>query len=281
MSLLGAGLALSGVGMLGNILQARSSNKQQAAQYGQQASWQEKLAREGIQMRVADAKKAGIHPLAAIGAQGAYSSPVSVGGKQLADMSTFGQDLTRAGLAQGTSAERKMTDIQLDSANLDNEMKRLELASMRRRLAGQMGPPMPDMVNVQPAKTTSHDRKSRSMEASSIPTVGWGHNADGSITPIPSELGKERQEDDFILQSQWKLENYLGPNFNPQKYKPPRKHWPKGAKDMEWKPFKFKWVPVYKGKARSFGTQIKDKARKTFGDKSKIYDPLRDFKGKK
>lgn len=263
MSLLGAGLALSGVGMLGNILQARSSNKQQAQQYSQQASWQEKLAREGIQMRVADAKKAGIHPLAAIGAQGAYSSPVSVGGKQMADMSTFGQDVTRAAMAQSSQADRKLMDIQLSNAKLDNEMKQIEVTTARRRLAGQLGPGLPDLINgsksgvssdiqIEPARITSHAPGKPAHEAGHLAGTGFVRNADGSLTPVPSELVTDRIEDKLIPETQWQLENYLGPTGKDgEKYKPSKKYLPKGYKDWRWNAIKFKWEPVHPHDFRS------------------------------
>lgn len=262
MSLLGVGLGLSGLGMIGNMFQTRNANRQTQGQYEDQSSWQRELATSGIQMKVADAKKAGIHPLAALGAQGSYSSPVTVGGSQMADMSTFGQDVTRAAVAGGTKADRQLMDINLDSARIDNEMKRLELTTARRRLAGQVGPGLPDLISsksktsgsvrVEPARVTSHAPGKPAHEAGHIAGTAFMRNADGSLTPVPSELVTDRIEDKLIPELQWQAENYLGPaSSNNERYKPSRKYLPKDHKDWNWNPLKFKWEPVHKHDHRS------------------------------
>ncbi|AXH73387.1 MAG: DNA pilot protein [Microviridae sp.] len=66
---------------------------------------QERLSREGIQRRVADAKAAGIHPLYALGANtGTYSPAVAV--QDYSWLGNMGQDIGRAMMANGTDEER-------------------------------------------------------------------------------------------------------------------------------------------------------------------------------
>lgn len=77
---------------------------------------QREFAQQGIRWRVADAKAAGLHPLAAIGAAGASYSPVLSGiGDSVA---SAGQNLSRAFQATRTQDERTATQKQLDALML-------------------------------------------------------------------------------------------------------------------------------------------------------------------
>lgn len=131
-ALIGAGSSLLG-GILGG------NRADQAAE--RQAQLQREFAQTGIQWRVEDAKKAGISPYYALGAQTASYSPVSVGdggiGKGLSDAS---QDLSRAaaaGLPQGerdkiNEAGAKLT---LENQQLQNDLLRVQIAKQRAQLA--------------------------------------------------------------------------------------------------------------------------------------------------
>lgn len=103
-----------------------------------EARHQERLQREfaqnQIQWKVADAKKAGIHPLYALGAPTMSYSPVSVGGGL--EMPDMGQDISRAMNAgmpkegQLSSFDAAVQDLQLKKFGLENEL----LAAQIRRL---------------------------------------------------------------------------------------------------------------------------------------------------
>lgn len=84
-----------------------------------------------IQRRVADAKKAGINPLTALGAN-VYNPPAVQVGGALGDM---GQDISRAATANkagGASAiAEKMAQQQLEHGQLQNDILRAQLATMR------------------------------------------------------------------------------------------------------------------------------------------------------
>lgn len=106
------------------------------------------LALHSVQYRVKDAQEAGIHPLAALGAPTLSMSPVSVGdvGAPFRDL---GQGLDRAYEAGNTLKGRagdlalQLTQAQVDGAYLDNDIKRVELASrVRRSLVGAGVPPV-------------------------------------------------------------------------------------------------------------------------------------------
>lgn len=108
---------------------------------------QERFAKSGIRWKVADAKAAGLHPLAALGATGASASPVTVG----SDFGSMGQDIHRAMQATRTAEERKETNaVNAQLSSLAIERGRLENEWLRSRIArensAQIGPAMPSPV---------------------------------------------------------------------------------------------------------------------------------------
>lgn len=242
--------ALSGgLNVAGALVNKRQADKQHqfnTNQYADQYSFQKDLAYHGIQRKVADARSAGIHPLAALGASPAYGSPVSVGNAPVADMSGMGQDIGRAVAATATNHERKMMDIQLDNAKLDNEMKRMEVTSQRRRLFGQVGPGIPDLVQNVPAIVTSHAKGKPQLEAGSVSSTGFARTPEGGLTPVPSKDVKERIEDQFIPETIWAAQNYIGPILGDRRNAPPRNLLPKGYVDWKWSTRDFQWKPVRK-----------------------------------
>lgn len=132
-----------------NYFLGKSNQDTQKEIAAQNIALQKEFAQQGISWKVADAKNAGIHPLAALGAQTSSFSPVSVGTQ---DMSSVGQDLGRAVKALSTEKDREdqakgeATKIALQKGKLENEVLKTEVASRRARLAdfsGQVGPPVP------------------------------------------------------------------------------------------------------------------------------------------
>lgn len=145
----------AGANLLGGLFGRQGAKDQNAAAMAvaeRNIALQREFAQNGIRWKVADAKKAGIHPLYALGASTTSFSPVSVGSVNemapLADMSrNLGQDLTRAANATRTAPERvaatKLTALQLEGAQLDNDLKRTQIASSIQRLKQQSNPPIP------------------------------------------------------------------------------------------------------------------------------------------
>lgn len=117
-----AGAAISGgLGIAGGMMNATASKTIAREQMKQQ----KEFAQNGIQWRVEDAKKAGLHPLYAIGAQGATYTPVSQ------DSSSMGNAVADAGAYLG-----KAVDGAIDTATRrELELENLEYARMQRELA--------------------------------------------------------------------------------------------------------------------------------------------------
>lgn len=127
--------ALGGIG--GKLLDMDAAKDQQDMQV--------KFAKKGIQWKVADATAAGLHPLAALGANTMSYSPIQVGGTAEL-MANMGQDVGRSIQATQNGTERAagaLGALQLERAGLENDLLRTQIASENSRLAAQIGPPMP------------------------------------------------------------------------------------------------------------------------------------------
>lgn len=125
-----------------------------------QEDMQKDFAKKGIQWRVEDAKKAGIHPLAALGANTMSYSPVSVGDLS-SSFANMGQDIERSVAAGGTTGQRarQMEALTLEHASLENDLLRAQIGQINRP---HVGPAMPAVagtgtdegVNVVPPQRT-------------------------------------------------------------------------------------------------------------------------------
>lgn len=104
-----------------------------------QEKLQKEFARNSITWKVRDAKKAGVHPVAALGATGYQYSPVSVG----SDFSEAGQSLGRALHAHMDHSERALSKLAVEKAGLENEYLRAQIASVRTRLNQHSQPAAP------------------------------------------------------------------------------------------------------------------------------------------
>ena len=147
-ALIGAGASLLG-GLMNRQSQkdANEANMQNALR---QEALQKEFAQSGIQWKVEDARKAGVHPLYALGANTISYSPSSVG-NAVADTSlgspvaASGQDSSRALHATRTGGDRNaafdktVQDLSLQKMGLENQLLSTQIAKMR----GQIGPPMP------------------------------------------------------------------------------------------------------------------------------------------
>lgn len=250
-SLIAAGASLAG-GLLGKSSAdaARESQENMAAQ---NIALQREFAQNGIQWKVEDAKKAGIHPIYALGGSTSSFSPVS--SSFTADTSmpnalaAAGQDIGRAVNATRTQSDRvdaftKATQtLGLERAQLENEILRTDLASKTGRLRQAATPPFPAAAQpyLIPGQTESGLTKSKPLEVTpgasqqpqseggAITDVGYARTKTG-WAPVPSKDVKERIEDAFIPETLWSIRNNIlpsvGANMSPPPFKaPPGKAW--------------------------------------------------------
>lgn len=149
-AILGAATSLAG-GLLGNKAQEKA-NKQAETNALRQEALQKEFAQSGIQWKVKDAEAAGVHPLFALGANTTSYQPTNVGGGA-ADFSFIGEagqnigraiDATRSTPASALALQ--LGKIQLEGAQLDNDLKRTQLASalaLNTQAGGHPGLPAP------------------------------------------------------------------------------------------------------------------------------------------
>ena len=180
-------------GIIGNSMSASSAANLNAQNYDAQKEY----AQNGIRWRVADAKAAGLHPLAALGASGASYTPSGVlGGTDTSFLgdaaSQLGQGIERAVSAKQQRAERLRTqaimdqklalDMQTSRAQTDlldaqtaqiRQDMALQLArSASRAIASQQQvPEMPDMKGgLIAGQGQSYPTGKTAVETSKVPT---------------------------------------------------------------------------------------------------------------
>lgn len=244
--MLGA-LISAGSSLLGGLLGKNSADATRQAQVdmaNQNIALQREFAQNGIQWRVEDAKKAGIHPIYALGSGGASFSPVSAAFSSDTSLpnalASAGQDIGRAVDKTRTAADRfgvrAATALQLEGLKLDNDLKRTEIASKTARLrADQVGPPMPASADAYliPGQSNSGLIKQKPLELAPSPAnaphaeggshgdVGYARTVTGGYAPVPSKDAKDRNEDMMIPEMLWAWRNNIMPNFRDYYRKPP------------------------------------------------------------
>lgn len=188
---------------------------------------QREFAQHGIQWRAEDAARAGINPLAALGAGGAAFAPggaVQVGDMSRADFTRrTGQNISRALAATMDVYQRKAQALELENRSLENEMLKTRIASERRSLS-LMGPGFPRasldplltgqgdvfkgvgedprVVDV-PLRRTVSDPRDVSREAGALPDWQIVRGPQGGYAVVPGAEVKQRIEDQWLAEMQW------------------------------------------------------------------------------
>lgn len=257
-----------GSNLVGGILghsATKDRNDTSAALTREQVAYQKELAKNQIQWRVEDAKKAGLHPMAALGLSPTSFSPVSTS-LSVPDynfLSEFGQDVDRAIMQGKTAPERKkalelqetQSSLSIRNQELQNDLLETELADKRFRLQQQLFPSAPSSDNnglgliggqdnavrgtkLEPVSVSATSKTGQ--EPGANPSVGWIQNPDGTFSNVQSLQAKERLEDDFIGDIGWSVENRLFPHarwvlgMDNAHNSPPRSLLPKGAKGWRY-----------------------------------------------
>lgn len=259
---------------------------------------QYEFAQNGIRWRVEDAKRAGIHPLAALGAAGASSTPIAIGpgynvdhgrpdrgpdiGSSLAQM---GQGLGRAMAATQTKVERQLTafelmrqEQQIRSGDLDIAIKAAQLAKLGA--AANLGPGMPTSVSsasipgssgtgvyeAKPPEVPNPDPNHQGQTAGpATPNATWLRAPSGDVYSVPH---KDLNIDEFSSPGHvtWMIHNRVLPYFS-QRYRdaarPSNVLLPPGAVAWRLGAPGMGWLPVY--------NDIPNRDRQPHGSRSGYY----------
>lgn len=212
----------AGSSILGGIFGSREKEKDRKLQ--------KEFAQSGIQWRVADAKAAGLHPLAALGAQTTSYAPVSVGGSDIGTgFAAAGQDLSRSINATRNSSQRvdaytkTVQDLNVRRLGLENEMLASQIAKInqagtppalpgagdRYLIDGQGNSPL---VSSGEQNRTISAPGAGSQEPAAINEVGYARTPTG-YAPVMSKDVKDRLEEDLIGMIMWNVRNRLAPTL--------------------------------------------------------------------
>lgn len=233
---------------------------------------QREFAQQGVRWKVADAKAAGLHPLAALGVSAPSASPV---GSNIPDYSKFGQNIQRARMAKATAAERELQKLDIERANLVNDGLLLDNLKKNRSLT-EAPPKMPStdwegiipgqgdsqvspFVNIVPKDQTA--ASATGVEVGAGPLEQKFSMQDGSIIYAPGKEASEPMESSMPTQmaytgykvgsgvDNWKRWYYNKPSKQMlaqwrdlMKNNPPKKGY-------VWRMKKGRWFQVKAGKA--------------------------------
>lgn len=214
--------------------------------------YQREFAQSGIQWKVADAKAAGLSPLAALGANTVSFSPSFVGDSftpQLdstdylaQSMAGIGQDVgraidsTRNAGAKMDAYQKTVMDLNVQRMGLENELIASQIAKTRQPAVqaplpsadqrwmvdgqGQTQLPASPVVPVtrgplletKPMERTASEPGSPHMEPGSVNDLGFLRTSTG-WAPVQSSDAKQRLEEDTLGEWNWNIRNRIAPNF--------------------------------------------------------------------
>ena len=132
------------IGAVSSIFGGRKAAKSQARAQQLEYQRQKEFAQHGIQWKVDDAKRAGVHPLYALGAGSVNYAPQQVGGSDYG-IAAAGQDLGRAINAtshlgkRNTSFVRATQQLSLERMQLENQLLSSKIATANQTIS----PPAP------------------------------------------------------------------------------------------------------------------------------------------
>lgn len=258
--------------MLGNLISAGASllggvlgNKQAQETQARQEALQREFAQNGIQWKVEDAKKAGIHPLYALGASTSSYAPISVGSPLPQAMSQAGQDLsrainaTRSPGAQQDAFMATTQKLQLENMGLQNQLLASQIrkinqtstpgiptADQRWLIDGQGQTALPGtLVTDKPLERVPGNPGAPHQEPGAITDVGFSRTP-GGLAPIPSKDVKERIEDMGLVQIPWMMRNNIMPSLGFERGRPSVSQVTNesGYDDVWFNPFLQEYVPA-------------------------------------
>lgn len=124
------------IGGIGGIAGSRADRKAQKEQFERNYNIQKEFAQNSIQWRVDDAKKAGLHPLAALGMAGGSYTPTSYNSNYAQSGAMLGDAVSGLGQVLDKNA-RKMSNLQLELLKGQVESQKLQNEGLKKTIAGQ------------------------------------------------------------------------------------------------------------------------------------------------
>lgn len=248
-ALIGAGSKLIGGAMNSN--EQENANAANAAQNQLNLAYQHEANTKNIQWKVADAKAAGLHPLAALGVSAAGGPSASIGTNANTSMgdavSNAGQDISRAISATQSQQKRAQAyDESLRSLDIENKSLSNELLRTRISIAKAGTPPAspsPDQawqvpgqgdvpsVKLKPFEVTPGQPGAPWQEPGAISDVGYSRTP-GGYAILPSKEAQERMEDNWLASAAWMYRNQIIPSVSRSSENPPSTAAPDG---YEWR----------------------------------------------
>ncbi len=211
---------------------------------------QRQFAEHSLEWRIESAKRAGIHPLAALGANLPQYSPTYSGGGGGGGI-VGGQSYGRAtGAAMSQTQRDELTTQQIELGNIMIDTRREELNQLKNPaiprsagvggLQGQGQYPM----SARPEERTYSGINTPERSHGAIADYGFARTRTG-LTIVPGKDIKERIEDQLIPEAAWALRNQLMPFFrSPRKPStkefplPPGFEWVWYKRYMEFRPYR-------------------------------------------
>lgn len=244
----------AGTSLIGGVMKSQQQEKANAinqANFQASMAYQDLVNKNSIQWKVADAKAAGLHPLAALGVNTGGGPSSFVGAIPATGMAegiaAAGQDISRAVGATRTAQKRSeafettVQALSLEQASLKNDLLRSQIA----RLNQQNNPAVPDtdqrwqldgqgqapQVKMKPFEVTPGEPGRPWMEPGAISDVGHARTPDGYAV-VPSKEMQERIEDNWLASMSWMYRNQILPSLGMGREKPPAAAAPEG---YEWR----------------------------------------------
>lgn len=242
-------------------------------QFDRSEALQREFAQNGIRWRVEDAKAAGLHPLAAIGASGASAAPISVGGGGNynvdfgrpsrddtgahlgAGLASMGQNISRAYLASQTPEAKVATAFelarqaqQLEHGGLQNEYLKMQMARWAQQgdSPGVPGPgPTGQYVNKPYEVHGSNPAAPYTAAGPTQPETEHRATPNGSVVGYPA-AGMNIDEMGSPGYLGWMMRNRLMGFLDGKTGRPPDSQLPQGA--IGWRHHFGEWYPKYPSK---------------------------------
>lgn len=215
-----------GAGYFDQQRQENSAKHEARMAASKNAAMQKEFAQHGVRWKVEDARRAGISPLAALGAQTSSFTPSYVGDAPSSQnfFSDMGQTLTSAISRTSTAEEKQLSTLRVQNAQLDLEGKALDnqiRASQLRQM--NTGPAFPGSdnfmpgqgdsgVKVNPSERTAHQPGRPAQDQGWITDRAFART-DTGLTPVPSKDVTDRIEDKMIPEAMWAYRNNLIPTW--------------------------------------------------------------------